>query len=162
MDDITKKMCKQLHEGYYGSFKRPLYEADGQTPPEEAPEEAESSDTKRFPPEDKVTLTFITALENYVKTGLTTPPPLNYNDLIYNKQMNRVTWSGLIGDDIKWEVIEMKGKKTSERGVYIDIIHGKINTAASLALHKLNVYLSEVWINEIEKAINNKTFDQAK
>jgi hypothetical protein len=108
MDDITKKMCRQLSESYYSSNKRVLFEVDENTPSEDKETPEEDSDIKKFTPDNEFLKTFIKEMKDYVSSGGANTYSLTFNDLTFDKNLKRVVWSGNFAKKIDWKVVFQK------------------------------------------------------
>ena len=168
MDDITKLMCNQLSEGYYRQ-KRNIFEAEAEAMPEGSPEasgetvEAQDDiETKRFPADDEITKGFINALITFVNSGLQKTPQFSFGELTYNSKLNRVSWSGSIDSKIKWNSIIMNNADAQESNVYFNISNESLTDSQTIALNKINIFLSNTWKDEIEKALRDKTLQLSK
>jgi hypothetical protein len=161
MDDITKQMCKQLVENYYGSNKKLLKEepeVDAQS--DDNSEEVPNGDLVKFSPSDDITKAFIKGLTDYLNSGGGGTKQSSFNDLVFDKRLNRVTWSGKIENKIEWEVIYMNDASNQEKGVYFNVNFEDLSTEQTIALNRLNVYLRNTWFKDIETAIQNKTLEK--
>lgn len=171
MDDITKKMCKQLAENYYGSNKNLLFEQPtGAIPsapadianPSKASDETEASkedanaDVKKFTPDNTFLKPFIDEMKTYISSGGASTFSLIFNDLTFDKNSKRVVWSGNFEDKIEWKVIY---QKNGNSGVYFNITNEELELDESKTLNLINIYLSETFLNKISKAIDDKTLE---
>lgn len=163
MDDITKKMCNQLHENYYGAGARIISGKfiNEQESAEDSDETQDNtSSAKIFKPTDEIVKGYITALEGFVKTGLPETPQISYDDLFFYKETNRVTWSGAINNSIKWEFILMNNQNSRENNVYFTVDNQSLSISETSALNKMNIFLREKLKNEVENAVRNKSYEQ--
>lgn len=161
MDDITKKMCSQLAENYYGSNKKLLFEqpeneapADTATPSTE-PEE-NNADVKKFTPDNEFLKTFINEMKTYISSGGASTFSLIFNDLTFDKNAKRVVWSGEFENKIEWKVIF---QKNGTSGVYFNVSNEELEVNETKTLNLINIYLSETFLNKISKAIDDKTLE---
>ena len=160
MDDIIKKMCTQLSEGYYGTNKKILFEEPEMTDETTPEEEVENTNLVKFTPSDEITKAFIKGLTEYLNSGSGGTKQSSFNDLIFDKTMNRVTWSGKIENKIQWEVIYMNDSSNQEKGVYFKVDFEDLSIEQTVALNRINVYLRNTWFKDIETAIQNKTLEK--
>ena len=167
MDDITKLMCNQLSEGYYKQknlFREEilLEAADESTAPQETVKTQDDIETKRFPADDEITKGFINALITFVNSGLQKTPQFSFGELTYNSKLNRVSWSGSIDSKIKWNSIIMNNADAQESNVFFNISNEALEDYQTIALNKINIFLSNTWKDEIEKALRDKTLQLSK
>lgn len=173
MDDITKKMCKQLSENYYTSNKKLLFEqptgavpsapADAANPSKasDAPEASKkdaNADVRKFTPDNTFLGTFIDEIKTYVSSGNAEKFSLIFDDLTFDKNSKRVVWSGKFGDGgkMQWKVIY---QKNGSSGVYLNITNEKAELDEIKTLNLICNYLYQTFLNKIDAAIDDKTLE---
>ena len=156
MDDITKKMCRQLSEGYYTSNKRILFEEDENTPSEDKETPEEDSDVKKFTPDNEFLKTFIKEMKDYISSGGANTFSLTFNDLTFDKNLKWVVWSGNFVKKIDWKVVF---QKNGDSGAFFTINNEKLEIDETKTLNLINVYLSETFLKKISEAIDDKTLE---
>jgi hypothetical protein len=159
MDDITKKMLNQLTEHYYGASKKFLFEEDEDDSEKdvEDSEEENNENIKKFSTDNEFLKTFINEMSNYISSGGANTFSLTFNDLTFDKNMKRVTWSGEYENKIEWQVLFQKNSETS--GAYFTVENEKLSSAQTKTLNLINIYLNETFLNKISKAIDDKTLE---
>lgn len=158
MDDITKKMCKQLSESYYGKNKRLLFEIDETEDGSEKSEPAKNnSDVSTFDKNNTYLKGFIDSMEKYLKTGAVNNISLNIGELTFDKKLNRVVWSGNFNNKVYWEYVYQDG--SSSNGTYFNTNNEQLSTDESKAQHLINNWYNEVFKEQIKKAIDDKTLE---
>lgn len=156
MDDITKKMCKQIAESYYDSKKRLLFEADENTPSEDEKPSEENSDVKKFSADSDFIKPFIKEMKDYISSGGAKTFSMVFNDFTYDKNLNRIVWSGNFEGKVDWKVVFQKG---GEANVYFTINNEALDITLTKTLNLINIYLSETFLNKISTAIDDKTLE---
>ena len=144
MDNITKAMCSQMHDRFYGLLKEEITSDNSPTNDEDG-KKTYSKENEKSP------------VKNYVKDIYTQIQniPASFGQLDYYPNLDKVQWSGTITDSaIKWSVIYSQ----EENGFFIEASNAKLRKEESLALHKLCTYFETVWYSAIRDAILNKDF----
>lgn len=138
MDKTTKTMCTQLRGAYYGILR------------EEKNDSIKTNGSKvTVSPQDENTALkgFIDNIHNLIETT-----PVHFNSLYYYPKLQKVNWSGTIGNGIEWSA-ELGGDGKS---FYINANNVKMTLEETRALLKLHAYFDSNWITAIRTAIKNK------
>jgi hypothetical protein len=137
MDNTTKNMCNQLFSGYYGVIK------------EEIDNTQENGNKVIISPSvDNTALTgFIDEIHKLIQAT-----PVHFNALNYYPNLQKVTWSGTIGNGVEWAT-ELGG---DGKGFYLNADNIQTTLEETRALLKLHAYFDSSWVTAIREAIKNK------
>lgn len=147
MDNIIREMGNQLTEAYYRT--NILVENV------EEPQSQESTESQEviFQSNDELVKGYITDI--YEQVGNV---HINFNDLKYNKNLQKAQWSGSIAG-VQWTSI-YSGENEKAGGFYFTADNEKLSKEETLAIHKLNIYFHTVWFSAIRDAILKNELDK--
>lgn len=142
MDDIIKKMTKQLSENYYSNGSL-INEADEFSSGTEKQPLENNGQIKIFQTNDEIVKGYITDIHSQVGSV-----HISFGDLKYTPSQKKVHWTGTVAG-VEWTVLY--SEKTS--GFYFTADNEEMSVDESLSFHKLNLYFHTVWFSAIRDAI---------